>query len=430
VTQRAQSEGGRTAFPRSRTFGTAATTGRQQLSWIWSRESLLRLVLSFVLAVALWLYVTDKQNPSIARDFGQPLTITYTNPPDGEALVNGTLGVVYVRIKQADPNASVTTANFHAWVDLLGLGPGRHRVRVHVLADPGIQIVQQRPEMIPVWLERKLYKHFTVRANIIRPPPTGYGYQVRVDPSTVTVSGPQDVVAPVTRATLDVDLAGVKANLNYVSHVTPENSQGGVVPGLTVSPPQVSVSVMVQPLSSYKTLPVLPQIAGQPKTGYGVVSLVASPAEVTLTGQPERLSSISTVQTKPLSVSHRGAGTFTVRVPLSIPGQTSSQTKYVKVKVRLASVESSSSVQIGVALSGVSPGLNVTVSPHTILTTVAGPQNALRSAGRSVQANLSLLGYGVGTYTLAPTVTARDGLQVLSFYPRAVTVTLSAGTPG
>ena len=76
MAERAQKAGRRTALPAARTLGAAIQTARQQLAWVWTRESLLRLLLSFVLAIALWLYVTGKQNPSQIQDYAVPLQIS------------------------------------------------------------------------------------------------------------------------------------------------------------------------------------------------------------------------------------------------------------------------------------------------------------------------------------------------------------------
>lgn len=432
MAQRSRIDAARSTFPRVRTFGTAAVSGGQQFSWLWSRESLLRLILSFVLASALWLYISNKQNPSIAQDYGQPLQVTASSPPPGTAVESNNLGYVYVRFKRTDPNTVVTSGNFHPFVDLLGLGPGTHRVPVQVPADPGIQVVQVRPATIMVTLLKVEVRHVAVEANAIGKLPQGYGYRLNIQPSTVSVSGPDTLVPQVAKVVFDLPLSGRRASVSTTYPVRPENSQGSVVTGpLHLDPAVVRVGVIVQPFASYTTVPVLPQVAGQPKTGIGVVSLVSSPAAITLSGSPETLARIPPI--KPVvSVSHRGNGTVKRRVRLQLPRGTSSPTKYVTVTVRLAPVESSTSVEIAVTPTGViTPGLRVsTISPAQLFTTIVGPSTALRSAATHVQATVNVTNLGVGTYTLTPVLTSHAGLHVESFYPPSVTVTLLPNGPG
>src|SRR5918912_1619464 len=115
MAQRAKTATVDAARPRSRTFGTAAVA-RRQFAWIWSRESLLRLALSFVLATALWLYVTSREDPTLAWDFLPPLSVNVENP-NPHLTVTNVLPQVHVRIR-ANRNLPPSQASFFAFVDL------------------------------------------------------------------------------------------------------------------------------------------------------------------------------------------------------------------------------------------------------------------------------------------------------------------------
>ncbi|HZU11582.1 MAG TPA: CdaR family protein [Chloroflexota bacterium] len=412
-------------LPRSRTFGTAAAG--TQLSWLWSRESILRLLLSLVLALALWLYITNKQDPNVVQDYGQPLPVTVANVPDGMTVSNVNPGFVYVRIRRQDPAAPISQANFHAFVDLIGLKPGLHHAHVQVIADPGIQVVSWQPQTVPILLERTQTRTVPVQPTIYSQPPTGFGTTIITTPKQVEVSGPNPLVSEVARATFDVDLSGLASTVSGTYRLTPENAGGGVVTGhLNLTPSSVHVTIQVNPESSYKTVPILPDIAGNPATGNGVVSVTVNPPDLTASGAPKALAGLSAVHTKPISVSNHRAGTFTRHVPVILPRSIHSRTRTVTVTTTLAPVEASSSVQIAVTPINVAQGLIVHMRPARVLVTIAGPANKLRRAAAGMRATINLAGYGSGTFTLTPIISTPPGISLEgTAYPSFVVVTLT-----
>ena len=426
MAERARKSDGKATFPRSRTFGTAAVTARQQFAWIWSRESLLRLGLSLVLATALWLYVTGKSDPLQAWDYPFPLTVTAQNVRDGLTITNN-LSVVQVRV-QADRNTTpVTQSSFHTFIDLSGYAKGLHYVKVNVLTDPGITVLQVVPSTVLVELAPVKAAEVPVHVRIYSKPPSGYSAQpAQVTPGTVSVTGPATTVSQVTQAIVYVSLSGATSSVTGSYQVALQDSHNNTVASrlLSAQPGQVRVTVPVAPLSSYKTLPVIASIRGQPRAGFGVAGVTVSPSNITAYGSPVRLSSISSVLTAPVSVSRRGAGTFTRRVRIHLPSGIHGSISQVTVSTAIQPVSGSSSIEVGVVPQNVLPGLRLSTSPATVLVTVVGPSTALRNAGRQMRAVIDLTGQGAGVYQLAPRVSVPKGLGVESVYPATVTVVL------
>lgn len=430
MAERTQNGNGRSFIPRARTFGTTAVNAGQQFSWIWSRESLLRLLLSLVLALALWLYISNKENPRLVQDYSQPLPITVSTYPPGMIYTNGNLGFVYLRIRRTDPNVPVTPQSFHVFVDLSGLKPGTHRVPVQVVADPGIDVVGQRPATIPVTLEREETRRVPVKVQILTHPPAGYGSSVTFRPGSVTVSGPAGLVSQVTRATAYVDLAGLKSTVSGVYKLTAENGAGSEVTGqLSLQPGEAHVTAAVQPFSSYRTLPVLVDFSGLPKQGFGVAGVKVEPAEIAASGSPAALSRVSNVHSAPISVNRRTGGSFRKTVKINLPRGVTSRTHSVTVNVQIAPIQSSTSVEIGIQPTGIAAGLAMHTIPGRVLVTVTGPSDALRNVARTTHATVNLAGYGPGVYQLRPSVkSSQKGLQVEATYPQTVTVQLRTST--
>src|SRR5579872_672445 len=433
MAERARGDVSRSAYPRSRTFGNAALGAQRQFSWLWSRESLLRLALSLVLAVALWLYITEKENPAVL-DYGQALPITVQNLSGAFTLTNSP-GTVSLRIRVDNPNVLVTPSNFRVYVNLIGKGPGVYRaVPVQVeTTTSGIHVVQVTPSTVDIAIEKEVTANIPVHVGLEHTVPVGYTLlPPQLNPTTLQISGPASIVSQVTRASVGLDLRNIRSTIQISEKPLLVDNQGLSVAGsstLIVSPPIVTITAPIRALQSYKTMPLLVPLRGQPKPGYGIGAESVQPAEITAQGSPTRLTKVSTVSTYPISLSHRGAGTFKQRVGIQLPKGVTSSTRSAIVTVQLIPVASSSSIQVGVAPEFVQRGLTARVGPASVFVTVVGPASKLASAGGSMRAVLNLAGYGVGTFQLAPTIEAPRGLTVGEVNPPLVTVTIQSQVP-
>jgi YbbR domain-containing protein len=338
--------------------------------------------------------------------------------------------VVHARVRADLRTTPVTPASFHPFVNLSGLGSGLHtRVPVRMIADPGIDVVSVSPSRLPVVIEEVRTDHIPVQWRIIGAPPPGYSVgNISVDPSTVAVSGPKSAIGQIHDAKVYLDLSQARYTLDSFTKPSLENSQGVSVFGsnhIQLDPQLVHIVVPIVPLRAYKSVPILATVRGNPKPGFGVVSLTTDPLEATISGSPQSLAHFTSVTARPLNVSGRSSGTVRARVQLNLPKGASSHLRTVIVSARLAPVQSSSSLTLAVAPKGVAAGLSARVKPGSVLVTVVGPLPALRQAASRIKVNAGLTGYGAGTFQVAPIVSAPSNLHVEGIYPRAVTVVLS-----
>src|SRR5947209_11236769 len=243
----------------------AVQTARRQLSWLWSRESILRLALSIVLATALWLYVTGKENPTYV-DFAQPIQISLT-PPGQNLIVTSPAQFVHIRYHPTNPNVFPTAASFSASANLLNLQPGKHSVPVTVSSDPGFSVVQVTPSHIPVTIEPLVQKRVNVvvryRVDGRAPEPGYYSLPAQTSPNVVTVSGAKSLVSQVKDVGVTQTLKGAASTIITSTKPQRENSQGTPVSAstaLTVEPSIVTVTIPIRAVGGLKTLPVVVSI--------------------------------------------------------------------------------------------------------------------------------------------------------------------------
>jgi YbbR domain-containing protein len=342
--------------------------------------------------------------------------------------VASSLGTAHVRIRVFGHIGPVTTQSFQTYVDLSDAKPGVNTVPVKVNTDPGIQVLAVTPARVRVQVVAMANKLVPVKIHFVGHPASGFVAEAvqQINPSTVQASGPAFVVGQVTQATATIDLSQARTSINGPYRLYPTNALGEVVQGtVTLDNPQAYVDVPIRQLSSYKTLPILVSLIGQPKKGFGVSNITTHPTEITATGSSATLAHISQVTTYPLSLSRHGGGSFTQRVALHLPRGVQSPTRLVTVSVTVAPIETSSSIEIGVTPVNVASGLVVHIRPSRILVTAVGSAAAVHNGALHLRATVNLYGYGQGVFQLAPTVTGASGIQLQNVYPATVTVTAS-----
>lgn len=429
MAEHARHPNGRSALPRIRTLSAGSPTQTSPLAAVFTRESLLRLALSFVLALALWLYVTGKENPNVAINLEQPLSIVPTRVGVGLIVTNlYQFPTAHVRYRTTSPTTPVSSANFRVFVDLLNAKPGIHRhVRVGCESDPGIACVNVTPSYIDVALDTVQDTHVPVRAKTTGQPAAGYfGTAPHFFPSTVDVSGPHTVVSQVRYAQVNLDISGLSSSLDGPYRPTLVGPQDISVAGaarLSVTPSQVTVHLAIRALSSFKQLPVLVSLKGQPKSGFGVTSVIVSPPEVTVQGSPKELRKLSSLSTQPVYLKGKRS-TFSRNVRLQLPAGVTTPTRSVVVKTKIQPVDSTLSVGVPVTVVGAGSGFDVHTNPPKELIAIVGPANAIREVGGGIHVLVNVSGYGAGTYELAPKVTVPPGFHIANIYPDRLTVSV------
>src|SRR5512139_286102 len=195
------------------------------------------LLLSIVLALAVWWIAIDQENPLVVQDFGERVPVSVLGLGENLVVVED-LSSEAVRLRLRAPRNSwqdLTVSDFRATLDLTGLGPGEHDVVVGVKSlDPQVGIIDvQRPEL-RVTLDTLTSKEVPVQVEIMDSTAFGYDAQPAVyRPVTVTVSGPTSQVQQVARARTEVLLRGAKNQVERMEAVTPVNSQDEPVTRVT-----------------------------------------------------------------------------------------------------------------------------------------------------------------------------------------------------
>lgn len=201
--------------------------------------------------------------------------------------------------------AHFVVSSLHVTGNFSNVKVGTNRVPVDVQnADPNVTIVA--PSSITVTVDDLGSSTQTVSIERVNALAAGFHEQATattITPATVRIDGPKSELSGI-QAVVIVDLANVTApgtTQSITVHVW--NASKKDVPQMTVSPPQVSVKMVIQADAVTLNKAVGFTITGQPAAGYRVTNVQVAPLEVQATGLQSALASLLLVGTDPVDIS-------------------------------------------------------------------------------------------------------------------------------
>jgi YbbR domain-containing protein len=195
------------------------------------RRNLALKIFSFLIAVVWWAVVRGADTR--VRDFNVP--VDYANLSESMELSGRVVDTLMVRLRASDDVLrNLSEDRLSAAIDLSRAPMGEQRVpigRGMLRVPAGLEVVRIVPAVVSVRIERRVRRQVPIVVEFAGRPPDGFektGHSVA--PPTATVEGPSSEVAQVTRALAGtILLEGEKADLEFVTHPTPEAPAGSHV---------------------------------------------------------------------------------------------------------------------------------------------------------------------------------------------------------
>ncbi|TLN25987.1 hypothetical protein FDZ74_02155 [bacterium] len=297
-------------------------------------------VLSLLLAVFLWMYVTNELNPTKEQVLRQ-IPVETRGLGAGLAVLNMSRQVTLRVQGNQNVMADLAARSVEVSVDLSGVKAGKSRLPVSVKLPPGVRLVDVTPDEIMVEIDRLAEKHVHIKPEVTSRPAEGYRQmKAVVKPSQVVLKGPQKVLAGIDAALARVDLRDRTVNVLETVPVQLLDKQGKVVekPGVDIVPAQVEVFVPIVVELPSRTVPVKVPVTGVPAEGLEVTAVIPEPKTVTVTGRWEVLAGIREITAEAVDIT--GVKEDVLRaVRLRLPaGVTSPATPEVRVLIRVGPV--------------------------------------------------------------------------------------------
>jgi len=405
----------------------------------WLAKNLGTLLTAFILAVIIWVSAVIASDPNEEHILARLVPIEFIGQDPGLQIMGDVPQNVTLVLKA--PTSVWTQLNndeqsVRAWVDLSNLGPGKHDVPVQIRLTPHlVRLIRQDPEQLTITFDQIVSQVFPVNLVVQGESPVGYQAQTpTLDPSEVTVIGPESLVSMVKEVRVRVDVTN--ATRTSITDEKPLllDEEGRVVTGLTVSPDTVTITQPITLLGGYRYVIVRPVSVGQVASGYRLTNIFVSPVgKVVFSSDPELVNNLpGYVETQPIDLTGKDDD-FETLVELNLPiGISVVGDPKVLVQVSIAAIESSLAISLPVEVIGLAPGLEASVAPTTMDVILSGPVPVLNTLGPAdVRVVVDLSGYDVGTYQLIPEVNILpEQVQKVSMLPATVEITITvAPTP-
>jgi len=393
-------------------------------------------IFSLVAAVLLWSYIVTS-DPTITRDktiSGVEITssgLSVLQSRDLALLTDPAEQQVLVRVAAPRANYSrVTADSVRVELDLSQIRQtGRQEVELKGYSSYG-EIVQITPSRMEVVVETLDARNVPVNVNLVGAADASkYWYDVnRINPSTITVSGPSSIVQNISAATVDVDVTGATAD--YTWTVAPEllDMNGEALSTmLSKSSSSVSVGVSIYPV---KRLPVDTTIAtatsGELMDGYSITRVEVQPEIVSVAAEQELLDQLEKLTFKPVTVYGRTQSFSTTASLTAINNIEHLSAEQVTVTVYIEeNIESRTFRSVPLGVLGKSADSTVRLAEDKLNVTVSAPHTVFDKLMRGdIIARVDVTGLKPGTYELPVSIKV-DNYPDLTFELESPTVSVT-----
>ncbi len=414
--------------------------------WLWSalRTAVLVLVqavvslrynwgvglLALVLAVSLWVFVTERENPERTGGVPSSVPIEVVNVPQDLAICSLSEESVTVRARASESVLDrLTSADFHATIDLVDVTAQEATIAVEVVSEePRAEVVSYSPSQVQVQLESVTTRTVPVQANQLGGPPRGFEEgEIVVEPEEAVVTGPTCLVQRVDRVTADVNLVGARASFRETVLLQPQDELGGLVRGVNVQPGNATVSAEIEQLEFSQPFIVQPDVRGLPAEGHEVTAIQVDPAIVVISASADVLATIDAVRGIETEVVNIDGATAEVAqtVALRLPEGARTERTIVTVRVAIAPARAQSSFDLAPQPINAPAGLSATMTPSTVEVIATSATGGTIEVGE-FSVTVDLAGLAAGEHVLNVIVSVPPGATLVSIAPLQVEVTLSA----
>lgn len=384
-------------------------------------------VLSVLLALLVWGYVTVTQNPLTEATFSVPVEIRNLAaglaPPDTnyqvQVRVQGTAGVIN----------DLSSYDIAAYVDLTGMEAGEATPVVNIELPPNVTLVSRSPESLELTLYPKVSENFTVEVRVNGTPAEGYHMlDPVVTPNIVTLSGSDLFIGSVGTVYVTADVDGLAENYNQSLAVEVLNAAGeNITDHFSCYPTAVNVMIPLVQDQPEASLPVRCSVTGEPAEGYKVSRIVVEPSTVKAFAPQEILDTLMYLEAESVDVDGLSAPT-SFNAAVTAPSGVSLSQDSVTVVVQIEPVDS---VTFACPLTDLRNGpkdLKWTCAVESCSVTLFGTSAYLQTlTADDVKLYVDLSGVSEpGSYELTVQAELPTGVTSSSVSPSAVTVTVEA----
>lgn len=401
-----------------------------------TRSVLLRIVLSVILAVLLWGWVTSLADPVESRSASN-LPVSNGVAPDGLVVSSQ----IVANVRASGPESVIRdldTSSLALTLDLSGINePGTFTVPIVPVHRQRFVDYEVTPSTAPIVVDNLVSRVFQIEMQISPANQTDQqivGQQLSVP--EVTISGPSSIMSTIERAQIDVDVTGQTGAFSVRAPVYGVTNDGtkinSTTENVTINPSSVQASVEVRSLGQEVT--ILADVVGTPADGYEQRISTTTPRTVVLAGPVDILANLRFVETEPVDIS---GATATVTADVGIANLpagvqlVSPANGIVSVIVQIQQQSVNQTLpSLPVEINGLSAGLSAVASPEEVSIEISASSAQVPAlVNGAITVSVDVTGLAPGTYTLSPRVIVPAGVEWDTITPSSVMVTITESGP-
>ena len=381
-------------------------------------------LVSLFAAVALWVAVTDAENPENTYEFGGGLVVKAINVPQGLAVRSIKEDVVFVRVRATeDVIEELTTSDFSAEISMAGerQPTSTKAVTVRVLDRNDVEVVSWTPASVEVVLEDETSKQVPVQVNRQGSAPQGVAISsVEASPTTVKVTGATSLVSRVESAAVDINLTGIRVSQQQQYSLNARDASGADLRPLRLEPSAAEVRISVSHVEVSWGVTVAIQTRGSVADGYNLVGVSTDTPLITIQGPVELLQAITFVPTEEIDLTNMRANQ-TKMVRLQLPGTIRATRDSVSVTLRIEPALGDWALAVAPTVENLPAGLQATLQTTSITVRLRGPVPTLRTlTPGAIRATVNAEGLGAGVHVLDARISVPQGITLVSSDPAQV----------
>ncbi len=391
-----------------------------------SREDLSWRILSLALAMILWLFVINTQNPTQPQTIKNvPVTIKGLDALEAQGYVlkneaeikNQTFSVTIrgprLEIDKVYNNKLITaTLNLNQYLGDLNQDSIQclANYTIDIMLDGhSITVTDKEPQFTSIVLEREASMTRNVTYKILEGSIDGYellGNPV-LNPTTIEVKGAKSAINNIAEVVVNID-GSTFSDEKLVQRlpVTIYDEDGNEITGLITSPQNVEVRLLIGKL---KDVPLKVNIKGTVPEGYVHVGTKCDPQKVTIVGKAEVVDNINEISIEPIDISQITATTV-VPAKLQLPdGITTNDTGQVNVTIEMDKkntyIYNIPVSMLNIEVKGLDSNSSYEIITSEVQVSILATATEILSYNTSqiasnLKATLDLTGYTPGDYTL------------------------------
>ena len=353
------------------------------------RKKYLLMIISFVMAVAMWMYVVNDENPVIKQSFYN-VEIEFLNKgileKKGLVMTGSDVNTVKVTLEgKRSKLKNIESEDIVAYVDVSEYEAGENYVDVKINVPYSTELSAVNPSQVKLRIEKITSSEKDIKVSFKGNVDDGYeAHASELSADKMTVSGASSSISKVSYLSAVVDASTLTTEESIKSiYLTPVDKNGKKVLGVTLTSEKIDVTAILYGL---KSVPLVTSTSGKPAAGYELSSFEA-PATVLISGPDDELEQLTSVIAKSVNIEGLSASKeFDLKISLPDTVTLANKQKTVtgKANISKASVSSKEFTYNAdsVKLEYVPDGMSASVSGELPLT-VTGTGSQLKNVEAS-----------------------------------------------